>query len=53
MSQPQEPKQFKVTITVTDEQGNTLNRNIDYQVGNSYNETVEDLVDSFLEAENL
>ncbi len=53
MSQPNEPKQFKVTITVTDEQGNTLNRNHDYQSGKNYNETVEDLVETFLEAQNL
>lgn len=53
MSQPNEPKQFKVTITVTNEQGNELERNFDYQVGKNYNETVEDLINSFLEAENL
>lgn len=53
MSKTNEPKQFKVTITVTDEMGNELSRNLNYSQGANYNHAVEDLVDSFLEAENL
>lgn len=53
MSQPNEPKQFRVNITVTDEQGNELERKSDYNHAHNYDNVVEDLVDSFLEAEEL
>jgi hypothetical protein len=53
MSKTQDPKEFKVTIIVTDEQGNELQRKVDYKVGRNFSSAVEDLVDSFLEAENL
>ena len=49
-----QPKEFKVTITVLDEQGSSLNRNFDYSLNAiDYNEQVDDLIDAFLEAENL
>ena len=53
MSKPNEPKEFKVTITVIDEQGSSLNRNYIYGTETNYNEEVADLIETFIEAENI
>lgn len=51
MSQPNEPKEFKVTITVIDEQGSSLHRNYIYGLETNYNEEVADIINTFLEQE--
>lgn len=53
MSQPQEEREFKVMITVSDGQGNTLNRNFVYSQSTDYSAQVADLVETFLETENI
>ena len=48
-----EERQFTVKIIVTDEQGSDLERNFNYSPNTNYSESVHDMVETHLEAENI
>jgi hypothetical protein len=54
MSKPQEQKEYKVKIIVTDEMGVELERNYNYEAGaTNFNEVIDDMIDTHEEAQNL
>ncbi|MCK9370966.1 hypothetical protein M0R04_13730 [Candidatus Dojkabacteria bacterium] len=51
MSKP--PKEYKIKIIITDEQGVEIERNFGYGAFRNWSGTIDDMINSFNEAEKI